>query len=341
MKWTISEEITKLQQLLSEIEEYDFFIYETSHIIQEYSSILKTKQKISFIGKTKDNFKNEKEKLVDQYIKIVEKYNLNNLLSSQSKKGVDKSCSLCGSTEFIINNDLDVCSGCFVEIPTIKNTTTFKDTGRVSITNKYLYIRRGHFKECMNQYQGKQNVSIPNELYLNLDKQLTSYSLVDPNTEPIKIVNNKLLIDCNRFKFISKKQILTFLKTIDEHKQYENFILIHHILTNFKPADISHLEEKFSVEFDILSDLYDSFITKYKFGEISIEEKNDIKYRLFKEMERSNFINGQLVLKQLLKKHNEPYRDEDFTEIKTADRKEYHEDVCRILFKELGWNYKE
>jgi hypothetical protein len=41
----------------------------------------------------------------------------------------------------------------------------------------------------------------------------------------------------------------------------------------------------------------------------------------------------------LLKKHGYPCQKEDFANIKTIDRKFFHEHILKTLFQKLGWNY--
>lgn len=97
--------------------------------------------------------------------------------------------------------------------------------------------------------------------------------------------------------------------------------MIHYNLTCIKPDDISHLEDKLLEDFDILSDLYHE-IFKNKPG-----------------FERKNFINTQYVLYQLLMKYRHPCKKEDFTILKTIDRKSFHDDITKSLFEQLEWSH--
>ena len=102
------------------------------------------------------------------------------------------------------------------------------------------------------------------------------------------------------------------------YKHYENINLIHYTLTGKKPDDISNLEDNLLQDFDILAELYD---------------------RRYKNIKRKNFINTQYVLYQLLTRYKHPCNKSDFTILKTVDRKAFHDDICKTLFEELGWNY--
>ena len=39
-------------------------------------------------------------------------------------------------------------------------------------------------------------------------------------------------------------------------------------------------------------------------------------------------------------RYKHPCKKEDFTILKTVDRKSFHDDVAKICFEELGWNHQ-
>ena len=59
----------------------------------------------------------------------------------------------------------------------------------------------------------------------------------------------------------------------------------------------------------------------------------------YKHIDRKNFINTQYVLYQLLLKHKHPCNKEDFTILKTLDRKTFHDEIMSNIFLQLGWNF--
>ena len=99
---------------------------------------------------------------------------------------------------------------------------------------------------------------------------------------------------------------------------YENVHLIHYGLTSIRPDDISYLEERLMIDFDILSKLYD---------------------KRFKHIKRKNFINTQYVLYQLLRRHKHKCEPNDLIILKTVERKCFHDNICKQLFEELNWNH--
>ena len=121
-----------------------------------------------------------------------------------------------------------------------------------------------------------------------------------------------------RFADITKNHILLFLKELGYSNHYENVHLIHYIFTTKKPDDISYIEDQLLDDFDALTDLYD---------------------KQFKHINRKNFINTQYVLYQLLTRHKHVCKKEEFIILKTIDRKFFHDEICKILFEQLGWNH--
>jgi hypothetical protein len=180
------------------------------------------------------------------------------------------------------------------------------------MSSKYSYERKIHFKDCINQFQGKQNSTIDDSVYKSLEEQLELHGLLvgDKNT-PKKI----------RFQNVTKEQILLFLKENSHSKHYEDVVLIYHKMTGKKVDNISHLENKLIEDFDKISNLYDK------------------KFKFTGKIDRKSFINTQYILFQLLRRHKYPCKKEDFNMLKTLDRKSFHDDIVRELFETLGFNF--
>lgn len=86
-----------------------------------------------------------------------------------------------------------------------------------------------------------------------------------------------------------------------------------------------------------------------KFKELLAEHKIDQKkiisdfcilFNKFEEMKppRRKFFNQNLTLFQLLKKHNLEVNEEDFPQL-VNNKKIFQNDLCKEVFKELGWEY--
>ena len=287
--------------------QYNFYILQTIDLIEEYKKILNKPIKLSFMGKPSKNNK-EKQDIIDKYVNIIKDYVK---LEENSKKPVQKyiSCINCDNKKDfdIIDNSIYICTKCFAQQTVLKYNSSYNDIDRINISSKYMYDRKVHFRDCIKQYQGKQNSTIPEKVYLELTNELNNHHILidSPNKEI-------------RFKNVTKNHVLLFLKELGYANHYENVHLIHFMLTGKKPHDISSLEDKLLDDFDILTELYD---------------------KEYKDINRKNFINTQYVLYQLLQRHKYKCNKEEFIILKTIDRKFFHDEVCQHLFENLGWNH--
>ena len=292
----------------------NFYIMDTVSIISDYKKLLDQPKKISFFGKT-DQSSKVKNKLIKDYLEKIKKYNIdiNDYQDKEQKKKKEEEifvCSFCNNKNNyqVIDLRIYICEDCGNQIEHIGNSSSYTDVSRVNISSKYTYERRVHFRDCINQYQGKQNSTINEKVYKDLEEQFRLHGLLndDPN---------------HKFDNINKEHILLFLKELGYTKHYEDVFLIYYKLTDKKPNDISYLEQKLMDDFDTLSVLYDQ------------------KFKQTKRLDRKNFINTQYVLYQLLRKYKYPCKKEDFNILKTLDRKSFHDEICMELFTELGWNF--
>lgn len=310
---TINELIESKEKLSKYIEEtkdnvqYNFYILKTVDLIEEYKEILNKPIKLSFMGKPTKNNK-EKQDIIDKYLNIIKDYVK---IEENNKKPTHKyiSCINCDNKKDfdIIDNSIYICTKCFAQQTVLKYNSSYNDIDRINISSKYMYDRKVHFRDCIKQYQGKQNSTIPEKVYLELTNELEKHHILldNPNKEI-------------KFKNVTKNHVLLFLKELGYANHYENVHLIHFILTGKKPHDISNLEDKLLDDFDILTDLYD---------------------KEYKDINRKNFINTQYVLYQLLQRHKYKCNKEEFIILKTIDRKFFHDEVCQHLFENLGWNH--
>ena len=287
-------------------EDYNFYVLKTLSLIEEYKKILNTPKKLNFMGKrTKKN----KQKIIieKEYLKIASTYI--NLKLDEKKSNIK--CLNCknGKNFEIINHNTYICTNCYSQQNIMKHNSSYNDIDRVNISAKYMYDRKVHFRDCIKQYQGKQNSTIPQKIYDELEEQFILHHILLGD----KSTNKKI-----RFKNLTKNHILLFLKVLGHSNHYENVNLIHYTFTGIKPDNISHLEDKLLDDFDKLTELYD---------------------KKFKHIKRKNFINTQYVLYQLLRRHKHKCKKEEFIILKTIDRKFFHDEVCKQLFQILGWNH--
>lgn len=299
------QELTNYIDELTTQRNYNFYITETIEYIEDYKKILQTPIKINFMGKApKSNDK--KQIIIKKYLEIAVKY----IDIDIKLKNINIKCSNCSNKKDfeIINGNTYICCKCYASQIVMKHNSSYNDIDRVNISTKYMYDPKIHFRDCIKQYQGKQNCTIPPKVYSNLEKQFFLHHLLVESPDK----NEK-------FKNITKKHIMIFLKELGYSGHYENVHLIHFNFTGIKPDDISHLEDQLLDDFDELIDLY---------------------HKRFKHIKRKNFINTQYVLYQLLRRHRHECNHEEFIILKTIDRKFFHDEICKTLFQEKGWNHQ-
>jgi Poxvirus Late Transcription Factor VLTF3 like len=293
------------------------YISETIQLVNEYSQLLKnpiTRNKIC-------DTVSRKSKLANNFFSIVKVLIRKNrwpeiLIPKVLEQSVHDYCLVCNTND-ANNFEIDetgkkTCLECASEIKTIEIGNTHLDYSRVTIVGKFIYNRVLHFQDCIKQFQGKQNCKIPDVVFSDLDKKFTDYRLlVDSNNQQA------------RYSKITKQHIIMFLKELKYVKHYENVNVIYYALTNKRVDDIGHLEQKLVEDFKELVTLYDNLHSKDK----------------PEELDRKNFLNVQYLLFQLLRRHGYDCKIEDFSILKTTDRKLFHDKICCNLFQKLGWNF--
>ena len=306
--------VLELTEKISEIMAYqklNFYIAKTANLLEKYKKILQTPAKLTFLGRAAGDNK-EKTRIISEYIEIAQQYT--EIVIEKPPDVVSQVvCNNCVNKKLfdIIDNSVYICLVCGAQQEILLHVSSYKDIDRVNISAKYTYDRKVHFRDCINQYQGKQNSTIDAKVYTRLiDHFGKHHLLVGDKHTPREI----------RFSKITKEHIHLFLKELEYTKHYENVNLIHYQITGVKPDDISYLEDKLLDDFDILTDLYDK------------------KFKNQPGFDRKNFINTQYISYQLLMKYKHPCKKEDFTILKTVDRKSFHDDITKVLFEELGWN---
>lgn len=311
---SISENIQDLTDKISDITDGDyknFYLMESGPLIREFEIILNTPIEISFMGKKVKGNK-RKHIVIRDFLEIARRYTTVDF--EQPVKNKKITCNNCKNKEAfdVIDYSIHICLECGSHQTVHLPTSSYKDVDRINIAGKYKYARKVHFRDCMKQYQGKQNCTIRPNVYTKLSTEFEKHHLLVDNYKD----NN------DRYSKIGKLHILMFLKELGLTKHYENVNLIYTVFTGKKADDISHLEDILIADFETLSDLYDK---TYKHGISAITRKS--------------FISTQYVLFQLLRRHKHPCDVNDFTILKTTDRKTFHDDIAKCLFQILGWNH--
>lgn len=311
-----------IERQISDLESgrtFKMYLLETVEIIEKYTKLLKRPIQMSFMGPVKpDN--SEKHQIIKDYLMIYAKYgnasDAQRALPEENKKNANASdqplCanSGCGSRDFDVIDQTTICNKCFAVQSSLTNpTSSYSDIDRINIASKYLYDRKIHFRDCILQFQGRQNVTIDKSVYEALENEFDKHHL---------LIGDAATPNHIRFCQITKDHISIFLKELRLSKHYENVQLIHYNLTGKPPPDIAHLEGKLLQDFENLTALYD---------------------QIHKKDTRKNFINTQYVLFQLLRRHKFDCDPSEFSILKTSERRDWHYSICKNLFSILNWNF--
>lgn len=286
---------------------------QTSGLMSNFLKIMKTPIKKDNLFELKMAEKNKK-KILHDYLSIIKTcipHEVFNNLNLWDENSIDLSanyCENCGNKiSFIKENDVLICGVCFAEV--IKMAYYNNRSYNVTV-NKCNYDRMIHFKECIKQYQGKQNTFISPDVYTNIENALYTNGIIgDPSLDRT-----------TRFQNVKKNHIMYFLKELGYSKHYDDYALIHCNMTNKKPNDISYIEDKLIADFEKISEKYLTLNSNLT--------------------ERKNFINIQFILYCLLIKHNHKFDKEDFSIIKSIDGKIERDKRCKNIFESLGWDYR-
>jgi hypothetical protein len=312
-KEKLEKEKKELEDKIEDLENNNTFseyLYMSQKIINEYISLAETPKNVSsfFSNKpasVKDNNSEVKyEELISQFLDIAIKYVP---IKTWRKEKVKKHICPCGnSKEFIYGENIIVCDNCSLESNFYSVQTTYKDTDRVNLSQKYKYKRRIHFRDTLNQYQGKQNKKINKQVIEDLEKEFIKRNLQNKNGNTFH----------EKYKNITKGVISMFLTETGHNNHYEDLNLLHNYFTGIPCPDVSHIEEELFEDFDKIVEVYDSL----------------------KDITRKNFLNSQYVLYQLLKRRNIKVKDDDFDILKSRDRLNQHEEIFQKISLILEWN---
>jgi hypothetical protein len=331
----IKEKIQEQQKTKNEYTEKNnknFYLLDTSEIIQNYMQTLQTPIKIDFMSSVVDmensKINQEKEQLIEDYLNVVRNYSTdssipfsikeqlihlhtnNNLIPTEQQK-----CSICDSTDITESTDflgIMICLDCGNQETTLNLANSIRlnhnDSKRVNLCSKYSYDKKSHFLNCINQYQGKHKAKIDQEVIDLIIAELDKYKLIDHSKKTKRA----------KFKNVTKEHIFLFIKELKLTKSYGDINLIYHLITDNPLQDITHLQDKLLQDFEQFVQMY------FKMFPIDTERKN---------------FNYQHLLYQLLMRHKVSCDQSDFNFLKTIERKTYHDQICQKIFEELGWNY--
>lgn len=136
----------------------EFYIMDTTTLLEKYKEILETLVKTYFSGRKNTNNK-DKKKLENQYLEKaknyidIAKYIKYNPKNNHILKCKNPNCN--NNQDFdTIEDGIYVCKNCSMQQENMTYISSYNDIGRINISTKFTYDRKLHFKDCMNQYKG-------------------------------------------------------------------------------------------------------------------------------------------------------------------------------------------
>ena len=249
-----------LTKLTSEIEMYSF---KTMDILEKYKYELEKPQISTFRGTGEKPDNNELQDIILEFNSILEelkeknivfyserlsyylkKYRMNTVYTvfnpfednkiTVKKKKRNFYCKCFEKGEDATGNI--ICKNCGKIYNELEDTVNYNDYSRVNITQRYHYEKRCHFRDTINQYQGKQNKYIPQKVY-----------------EDVKYMIEMQGLDLNK---VTIKHIGMFLSETKNSKYYEDKQLIYSVITKKEKPDISKYEKKLFEDFEKLVEVF-------------------------------------------------------------------------------------
>jgi Poxvirus Late Transcription Factor VLTF3 like len=255
-RYKSKKKLIDLRQSIKEKElnaKYIFYIWKTEELVQTIKEFLNKCNKQFFLSIDSQDIFNKKKELYNSFFHIAKEFTQLEDFSGS----VGKIKCNCGSLDLYIEEDsIYICKECSLIIETLDEIPTFKDTDRVNMSTKYRYTKKGHFIDAMKQFQGKQNIVIPNNVIKKIE---------------LDIIQHNLTNNC-----VSKERIYEFLSSNSMTKFYEDLNLIYHIITKFPLPDISIYEKQLLDMFDYQEKIYEEIKDPSRINSLNVN------YKLFK-----------------------------------------------------------
>ena len=185
-----------------------------------------------------------------------------------------------------------MCKNCGNIYNDIEDNNNYNDYSRVNIVQRYHYEKKCHFRDTINQYQGKQNRYIPEKVYSDVKYMINMHGL---SLEKLTI-----------------NHINSFLKETGNFKYYEDKQLIYSNIVGKNKPDISKYEKGLYEDFDKLVTV---------FLKIKGKRKNFL---------NSHYVLRQLLLKQGVKIPDD-HLNSLSTPARLKEHDEFYEKCCDIL----------
>jgi len=164
----------------------------------------------------------------------------NELMGKQTVQKMEMTCIRCASSNIYYDSNTgdDICMDCASCRPSLSGDFDYNDEKTMDKTMVYSYKRENHFNEWINQFQAKENTTLPPTLMSDVKTDLSKQRL--------------------RSGEITHKKVKESLKKLGYNKYYEHVPYITTLLHGTKPPVMSpELEEKLRNMFQAIQAPFD------------------------------------------------------------------------------------
>ena len=215
-------------------------------------------------------------------------------------KGLSSKCEKCNvEIKKIIADGFYLCPYCGKTVKIIVDSEKPNFREPVQDNNNFLYKRKNHFNELLNQIQGKESTEIPQSVLNKIKREIRK---------------NKI----KRMDLIDYEMMRNILKNLELNKYYEHIIHIIHRITGTQPPVIPmHVEETLSNMFDKV---------QKPFAKVCPSD-------------RKNFLNYFFLFYKMCELKEYDYLLPYFPLFKSDDKLYEQDQIWKNICKELKWQF--
>lgn len=210
------------------------YIYKTETIIDEYTKILEKPIELDFMGTKKVGQDDQKQDILFEFLNIARQYIDVPAFTGRVKKSI---CEDCGIELIKEDDHTYVCTQCGFSLKHLVSTASYQENNRINVAQRYVYDKRVHFGDAIKKFQAKQNTTIPQKVYDDIETRMKNHEISKEH--------------------LNKNHLFEFLRLNGHSEHYEDITLIFRNITGTQPPDISHLENDLFRLFDEIDPVYE------------------------------------------------------------------------------------
>ena len=250
----------KIFNIENSVDEMDYY-FKTSSLLQKYydENVALTKSKMTitdFFQKSKQDNSDNKKKMFNTYMNLIDQ----NVSDVKTRKIHAYSCCDRCDIEMLVDcNNMHVCPTCGeIDVPMLEQDSRYQESypSNTESQRYSVYQRKNHFKEWINQIQGRESNDVPQE------------------------VIDMVLLELHKIRFenlalLEQSHVRKILKKLNLSRYYENTFHIINRINGLPPPTLSR-------------DTEDQLVKLFK----QIEEP----FEMFKSENRKNILRYSYIL---------------------------------------------